>query len=472
MRNNYFFEAKNIHFIGIGGMGVSALANLALAWGKKVSGSDLTYSDQIASLEEKGAKFFLGHLGKNIKENTDLVIYSSAVPEDNAERKRAKEKNIPQASYFQVLGEISRKWPTIAIAGTHGKSTTTALIGLLLEKAGLNPLVILGAKVRSWGSNFFCAQNPSYFVVEACEWNANFLSIFPDYLVLTNLEEEHLDYYQDIFHLRKTFEAFIGQIKKGGFLIFNSDDKNLSALNLPKKRISYGFNQADLIAKNIISESGKQQFDLVYQRKIIRRLQFRGFGVFNVYNALAATCLGLALGINIETVRKVFENFQGLSRRFEILGKLKGKDVIVVSDYAHHPTALCLTIQAARRSFPKRRIFLVYQPHQRNRTKKLFEKFLNSFWEADFVILSEVYSVAGREKKENVSSMDLVQAIKNASKFGRTPLKNILFAKDLKETYKLIQKNILPGDLLLIVGAGNICKIADQLDLEEMKEYN
>ena len=468
MKTQLFFKAKHIHFIGLGGIGVSSLAQLSLVLGKKVSGSDLSASPVIRELEEKKVQFFLGHSAQNISQSTDLVIYSSAVPVTNPERQEAKKKGIPELSYFQALGELSQKWPTISVAGTHGKSTTTALIGRILQEAGMSPLVILGAKVLDWQDNFFYpAKTPNYFVVESCEWQANFLNINPSFIVLTNLEEDHLDYYKDINHLKDTFNKFIKKLKTNGWVFSNIDSKNLLSLNYPSHLYTYGLDSpADLMAQNITVQGKKQNFDLIERGKFLANIDFNLLGRFNVYNALSAVSLGLKLGAPLESIKKVLNSFKGLGRRFETAGKMKNKNVLVVSDYAHHPTALRETLTMARQAFPHRRIFLVYQPHQKERTKKLFQKFVDSFWQADLVVLSEIYFVPGRESDIKISSKDLVEEIKKSPKFKKTPLKEIVFAKNLDKTVEFINKKILPGDLLLVAGAGDIYKIISRLDLE------
>lgn len=455
-----FTNFKKVHLIGIGGIGVSAIAKLMLSLGKEVSGSDLVSSEITSDLSKRGVGFFLGHSEKNLDSKTDLVIYSSAVPKNNHERKKAKKLKIRQLSYPEVLGEISKEKNTIAVSGTNGKSTTTAILGLILEKAGINPLIIVGSKVSNWNGNFRDGQG-KYFVVEACEWQANMLNLHPKIIVLTNIEKDHLDYYKNLNHLLTTFQEYIEKLSKDDFLILNSDDPNLKKLKPKCKVLTYGVkNQADVMAKNIVFGPGWQKFDLFWKSKVYG-LKLKIPGLFNIYNSLAALSCALALGIQPEIIKEVLENFSGIWRRFEVKNlKIKNYKLKIVSDYAHHPTSVRGTIQAAKEFYPGRRILVVFQPHHRNRTKKLFKDFVKSFDKANLVILSEIYDVAGRETEEDkdISSKDLVKAI---SKRGK--VKKIFYAENLEETKKLILESVKANDVVLIMGAGDIYKIKNKI---------
>lgn len=451
---------KRIHLIGIGGIGNSAIAKLMLAQNKIVSGSDLMPSEIIEELEKNGVKIFIGHQAKNLNKETDLVVYSPAVPEDNPERQKVFELKIPQLSYPQFLGELSKKRFTIAVSGTNGKSTTTALLGLFAEMAGLDPLVIVGSKVPRWNGNLRIGDS-QYFIVEACEWRAHMLNLQPKVIVLTNLEEDHLDYYCDINHIIKTFQDYIENLPEDGLLILNADDSNLTKLR-PKCRVAtYGIkNKADVMAKNIVIKDGRQEFDLFHHSKFIIHISLNIPGLFNIYNALAAITCALNLGVNPEIIKKILENFYGIWRRFERKElKIKKLKLEIISDYAHHPTAVAGTIKAAREFYPKKRIVAVFQPHHRNRTKKLFEEFVKSFDQADLVIISEIYDVAGRERKGDIdiSSEDLVKAIINYQK----GIKKVFYCRDLSETKKQLLEIIQPNDVVLVMGAGDIYKIVN-----------
>jgi len=469
-----FSRIKKIHFVGIGGIGVSALAKMMLLADKEVSGSDLNMSDITDDLKKLGASIFKGHRKSNLPPAADLIIYSSAASKDNPERQEAFNKGVPQLSYFEALGLLSKGKFTIAVSGTNGKTTVTAMTGLILERAGLDPTVVVGSKVKEFGG--FAGQQASnfrqgksgYFVVEACEYQAHMLELNPQIIILTNIEEDHLDYYRNLRHIQSTFQTYIDKLPQNGVLILNVDDPVSRKFKLPKCRvITYGIrNKAEITAKNVKVENGYQKFDVHFGKAAApRTLNFllRLPGRFNVYNALAAIAGSLNLGIRPEVGRDVLTDFSGIWRRFEKVGviPIHGSSVTdypaVISDYAHHPTAIQGTIQGAKDFYPGKRLVVVFQPHQRNRTRKLFSDFVRSFSGADLLIVSEIYDVAGRENKEdkNISSKDLVQTIKK-----RFNSNNIFFTRDLPQTKSLIFKKVRPNDLILIMGAGDIDKVA------------
>ncbi|MCX7779112.1 MAG: UDP-N-acetylmuramate--L-alanine ligase [Patescibacteria group bacterium] len=454
-------QFKKVHFIGIGGIGVSAVAKMMILLGKKVSGSDLFASEITDDLKREGAKIFIGHQKENLAKDIDLVIYSPAVPEDNIERKRARELEILSFSYPKFLGKLSKNYFTITVSGTHGKTTTTALIGLILEKAGLDPTVVVGSKVNNFQEGNFRFGKSKYLVVEACEWRAHMLNFRPQIIVLTNLEEDHLDYYKNLDDIIFHFQKYIDQMSGDGKIILNIDNENLFKRLLPhRKVVSYGIKKpADVVAKNIKIISGFQEFDLIVDSKV-HHLRLKVPGIFNIYNALAASTAALSLGIKLEIIREVLENYSGCWRRFEVKDfKIENLKLKIISDYAHHPTAIQETIQAAREFYPNKRIFVIFQPHHHHRTKVLFDDFVKSFDRVDLAIISEIYGVAGREKSadQNISSKDLVKKV-----IERTG-KKIIYTRNLEETKKLILKNIQPNDVILIMGAGDIYTIIDQL---------
>ena len=385
-----------IHFIGIGGIGISALAQYYLAKGDRVSGSELKESEITQLLRKKGATIFIGHKDKNLSKNVDLVIYSSAIPKDNPELKRAKEYKLNLKTYPQALGELTKKYFTIAISGTHGKSTTTAMTSLILSKAGLDPTVIVGTKLKEFGNSNFRmgAQSPSdhppILVIEACEYKKAFLNYFPKIIVITNIEREHLDYYKNLKNILSAFKEFISHLPENGYLVANKDDKNVTRLIRSLKKITKKY------------YSLRQKED-VNKLKSLLKIP----GTFNVQNALAALSVARILKIPDKISFKVLSGYKGAWRRFEIFPlSLNNTPFTLISDYAHHPTEIKATLQAAREKFRKRRIILVFQPHQYQRTKLLFKDFVNVFKdciEKDWVqkiIITNVYEVAGREKKE------------------------------------------------------------------------
>jgi UDP-N-acetylmuramate--alanine ligase len=456
--------STKIHLIGIGGIGLSAIAKFLLKRGAKISGSDITSSEITNELEKKGVKIFIGHQEKNLRPETNLVIYSPAISSTNPERQKAYQLKIPQLSYPQFLGKISQDKQTIAVSGTNGKSTTTALLGLMLKEAEFNPLVIVGSRAKTFSDGNLEMGEGNYFVVEACEWQANMLNLHPKIIVLTNIERDHLYYYRNISHIIETFQKYINKLSTKDQLILNIDDPVISQkLKRPNCRvITYGIkNKADLTAKNIRIKNERQFFDLKWRGKTFSA-SLQTPGQFNIYNALAAAACALSLGVNQKIIKKVLASFQGLWRRFEKVGKYEG--AIIISDYAHHPTAVSQTIQAAREFWPKRRIVAVFQPHHYNRTKKLFNNFVKSFDQADLIILNEIFEVAGRENKEdqNISSKDLVKAIERRVAQKSTE-KKVLFGENLEKTKQLILDNLTSDDLILIMGAGNIYTLTHEM---------
>jgi len=450
-------DIRKVHLIGIGGIGVSAIAKLFLNWGTEVSGSDVTDSEIVKDLEKRGVKIFKEHKAKNISDDIELVIYSLAVTEDNLERVRTRELGIKELSYPEVLGEISKTKKTIGVSGTNGKTTVTAMTGLLLEKAELDPLVIVGSKVKKFDENLRIGEG-DHFVVEGCEYQAAMLELNPKIAVLTNIEEDHLDYYKDINHIIETFQKYVDKLPKDGLLVINADDENCQKLKRPDCQvITYGINsEADLVVYDIEQREGQQSFYLKYQGEELGQFVLKIPARFNIYNALASVACALGLGIDKDVIYKTLEEYTGSWRRFEKVGEYDGATII--SDYAHHPTAVAGTIKATKNFYPGKRVVAVFQPHQHNRTKNLFNDFVKSFDDADLVVLSEIFDVAGREETEDqdVSSKKMAEEVKKRGL-------NVLYGKDLEETKKIVLENIDKNDIVLVMGAGDIYKVAKNL---------
>lgn len=432
-----FKQIKKIFFVGIGGIGVSALAKLFSAQGGpaegwKIAGSDKYSSEITDDLKRQGIRVYIGHKEKNLDLDTDLVIYSPAVKPEVPERKQAARLGIKQLSYPEVLGLISKTKYTIAVSGTHGKSTTTAMLGLILAKAGFDPTVIVGSKVGPFNNSNLRIGKSKYFVVEACEWRAHMLELEPKIIILTNIDKDHLDYYKTFKNLKEAFKKYVRKLPKSGSLVINADDKDcLEVAKSAKCRIiAYGMNQPAI------------KFTLQVP------------GQFNIYNALAASTCALRLGVKPEIIRKVLADFKGIWRRFEKIGERNG--ALIISDYAHHPTAVKETLKAAKEFYPQRRLVVVYQPHHFDRTKRLFKSFIGAFNKADLVILNEIYDVPGREVKKEISSKDIVRELK------KQKIKSI-FTKDLEQTKKVLLENIQKKDLVLIMGAGDIYQLSTSL---------
>ena len=494
-------KIKKIHFIGVGGIGLSAIARMMREKGKEVSGSDLSPSLMTDKLKKIGIKIYIGQAEENISDDMDLVIHTTAVPEDNPELKKARELKIKTITYPESLGLIFNDKFGIAVCGTHGKSSVSAMAGLLLDDAKLDPSIIVGSVVPRYDSNLRTGKS-KYFVAEACEYERAFLNLYPKIIILNNIELDHTDYYKDLDDMKSAFEEFARHLPEDGILICNGDSLEISNIKVQIsneyqisnfKTLNFGLNETNNVrGYDIKFESGKTKFKVVYNNKNLGEFVLRMPGLFNVYNALGAIALGLVLDIPVEIIKKSLFNFSGIWRRFEIKGKYK--NALVISDYAHHPTAVKGTIEAAREFYPGKRIFAVFQPHQHNRTKKLYQDFLSSFNSVDVLILAEIFDVVGREeeKDQSVSSLDLVNDIKKKLEIGNweTPLSSplvgggdslvpplkkgtrgisrlnsnfIFYAENLKETRKLIDENIKPDDILLIMGAGDIYKIANEL---------
>ncbi len=472
-----FSEIKRVHAIGIGGIGVSALAKYLALTGVEVSGSDSFDSEIVREMENLGTKVFIGHNRKNVPTDANLVFFSDAVPENNPERVRARELGIAEISYAKLLGELSKTKQTIAVSGTNGKSTTTAMVGLILERAGYDPAVIVGSKVPGWKYGNLRMGESDWLVVEADEYRAHLLDLFPSHAIITNIEEDHLDYYRDLGHIKETFGEFAKKLDMEGNLVINNDDPACGELlalrsadtGFDAQKVSFGVSEtADYIAKNISIKAGEQSFDVWRNfcgAECMGRIVLAVPGRFNLMNALGATALCLSLGMSFETIQESLSDFLGIWRRFERAGVLPGSWMednapIIVSDYAHHPTSVAGTIKAAREFYPNKKLVVVFQPHQHNRTKKLFNDFAQSFAGADVLILSEIYDVPGREedKDQDISSKDLVAAVKEK---GLVP--DCRYGGGLEETEKIIRAIAQAGDIILIMGAGTIDKVARQL---------
>ena len=481
-----FLNAKNIHFVGLGGIGVSAIARYFATQGAKVSGSDRSDFDGAKELRKRGIKVFIKHDAKNLPAKTEAIVYSSAVPYDNPELELARTKGIPMFKYVEALGEIMKGKYGIGVSGTNGKTTTTAMLGKILEADKMDPMVIVGGKVPNWDANLRLPNLPrsvlgkngglpiprtdlgkELFVVEACEYRRHFLKLAPKAIVLTNIEAEHLDYFKDIEDIKNAFSDYVGKLPKDGFLVYNADDKNVVEVvkKTSARKISCSLKKkADAVAKNIRYEKGDQVFQVWWKGKDLGDFKIGVPGIFNVMNALEALACALVLGVNPESAKKALAKFHGTWRRFERVGKA-GK-TIVISDYAHHPAGVGATIQAAKELYPGKKVLFVFQPHQKDRTLKLMSEFAEVLQTADDLILSEIYEVAGRnEAAKKVSSLDLISEILKLRDTLRHAQggSNIAYGASLKETEKIVPKMLPYYHAIVIMGAGDIYQIAETL---------
>ena len=424
---------KSIHFIGIGGIGISALAYLALAEGKHVTGSDVASSDLIDDLQHNGAHISIGHDGGNVTEETELVVYTEAIDhENNPEYKKAKEMGISVLSYFQALGQISRTKKTLAVVGTHGKTTTTAMLGLTLIQAGLDPTVIVGSKLKEFGQKNMYIGKGDLFVVEGCEYRRSFLSLEPFGVVLLNCEAEHLDYYKDEEDYVKAYQELVKQIPSDGFLIANMEDENV-------KKIT----QSCIGTIIPVRTEDVEKLDL----------NLNIIGEFNQFNATQAYMAAKAVEANLDEVRDALENFNGAWRRLETKGEFNG--TLVIDDYGHHPTEIQLTLKAVKDEYPERRLICVFQPHQHSRTHMMLEEFKEAFGSADKVIIPDIYEARDTEEdKAKIDSEKLVKAISHS---------DVVWGKDLDYTFSLLNDVVEKNDVILVMGAGDIGTLAERL---------
>jgi len=445
---------KEVHFIGIGGIGISALAKMLIELGKKVTGSDLNDSEIASDLEKKGAKINLGpHKASNLADDVNLVVYTKAIKKTNPELKKALKLKITSLSYPELLGKIMASYLPLVVTGTHGKSTTTAMLAYIFIEAGFDPTVVVGTNIHEFNGNMRLGLG-KYFIAEGDEYKEAFLNYNPVGLIINNIEADHLDYYKNTENIIKAFKCLVKKVPSGGFVVANVQDENVvqAITNVRCKVIKFGLEHGDYFATHIVhygeltrfAVKGLERFDLA----------IRVPGAHNVQNALAAATLALAFGIPIESIQKGLLKYRGAWRRFEIKGKKKG--VIIVDDYAHHPTEIKATLKTARQYFPGKRIWCVFQPHSGHRTKKLFKDFVQSFEDCDRLVLTEIYQVAGRDKKEKISSRDLEKEIK---KIG----KDVTLIKVLDKVTPYLRKKIKAGDVIITMGAGDITKVSEEL---------
>lgn len=464
-----------IHFIGIGGIGVSALARYYLEKGNKISGSDLVSSEITKSLEELGVQIFTGpHKATCLTSDVKQVIYSAAVQKSNPELKRAKELGIKIQTYPQALGKLTKKHFTIAISGAHGKGTTTAMISLILIKAGFDPTVIIGTKMRELGDSTHsknsglilsyakgsnCRVGKSkYLIIEADEYESAFLNYWPRIIVVTNIDKEHLDYYRDLNHIIETFSEFISHLPQNGILIANKDNNNILRMLKSKVPTPQGCG-ADASQKSKVQFKIQKYSSTQKEADRLKKI-LKIPGQHNVSNALAALSVARILKIPDETSFQALSEYEGAWRRFETYQSKWGlKRITIVSDYAHHPSEISSTLQAARQKFPKRRIWAVFQPHQYQRTYYLFDEFINAFDKADKIIITEIYSVAGRERKDIVKRINA----KSLAQEMRKKRKNVYFIKDLNKIPQFLRAKVEHQDVVLVMGAGSIYKIVENL---------
>lgn len=444
---------KNIHFIGIGGISMSGLAQILLNNGFNVSGSDMNLSSITDKLEKKGAIIYKGHRGENI-EKADLVVYTAAISDDNPEIVRAKELRIPLINRAEFLGKVmlGHKY-NVAVAGTHGKTTTTSMISSITLNASLDPTILVGGELDLINGNVRTG-NSEYFITEACEYKASFLKFYPYIGIILNIDEDHLDYYRDLNHIKETFYKFSELIPKDGYLVANIEDENVSSIlkNLKCNIMTYGFDNGNIQAKNItFDDNGFGHFDVYRDNKLIMDIDLSVPGKHNVLNALSTICTSLILGIDKTYIKEGLLKFKGTHRRFETKG-IKN-NVTVIDDYAHHPTEIKATLSAAK-NYPHKKLYCIFQPHTYSRTISLLDDFAASFDEVDTLILEDIY--AAREKDTGIVSSDVL-----GDKIRERGGINCINMHNFEKTVEYLNSNLKDGDMLLTVGAGDVYKIGE-----------
>lgn len=445
-----FHDAHRIHIIGIGGIGISAIAKWALEHGKRVSGSDVRSSEVVIWLQSHGADVRVGpHAATNIPAECDLVLHTVAVQHGNVERQAATQRGIPTLSYPQAVHELLQGKNGIAVAGTHGKSTTTALIAHILVEAKRDPTVIVGTKLRLFDATNERSGHGTDVLVEADEYNQGILLYQPTHAVVLNVDHEHVDVYPTLEHLRAAFQTFVSNVPRGGTVTLNADDQSTSMLRDATGAAvqTFGLQAGDMHARDIRQVGDGQTFTVtgLYSGSVTTQL----YGEHNVRNILAALCVAHALRVPFETCQGAIAAFPGTWRRFERRGFWRG--AAIVDDYAHHPTELTATLQAARQAFPGQRLICVFQPHLHSRTLAFFGAFASALQAADQVVLLDVYDVAGREGDARADVRSLALQIGPKA----FPVHNV--AEAVSHVASIVQS----GDVILTVGAGDVTHFAE-----------
>ena len=451
-----FNKPLHIHFIGIGGISMSGLAEILLKEDFKISGSDAKPSDLVTHLESLGAKVYIGQRASNITDDIELVIYTAAIHPDNPEFACAKEKQIPMLTRAELLGQIMRNYETpIAVSGTHGKTTTTSMISHILLEADADPTISVGGILPAIHGNIRVGESET-FVTEACEYTNSFLSFFPKISIILNIDADHLDFFKDIDDIRHSFRLFAERLPKDGTLIINQDIPNVAEItkDLPCEIISYALERdADYTAANIeFDGTAHASFDCMEKGTLLGHFSLSVPGIHNVSNALSAIALGRKLGLSLESIQKGLLHFGGTDRRFQYKGKVG--DVTVIDDYAHHPTEIAATLRTAK-NYPHKTIWCVFQPHTYTRTKALMDEFAQALSLADKVVLADIY--AARETDTlGISSKDLQEKI---SLLGT----DAHYFSTFDEIEDFLLENCVPQDLLITMGAGDVYKIGEHL---------
>lgn len=448
-------NCEHIHMVGIGGIGMSALARMLVSLGYRVSGSDIKAGRILGELEKLGVDVQVGHAADNLGDSDCLVVSSSIRP-DNPELLAARALGIPVIHRGEMLGILMDAQRGIAVSGTHGKSTTTAMLAYILEAARWDPSAYIGAIVPKYKANAKTGFG-DFFVSEADESDESFLRLNPEIAVITNIDHDHMDHYRERNHLLKSFRRFLEKLPSRGFGVISADDPGVADLGsvFGKRIITFGIdNPADCMARNLYNNDFSSTFELIWKGEVLGRIILRAPGRFNVENAIAAAAVALSLGIDFTRIKAGLEEYRGISRRFEVH---KNNGFMIVDDYAHHPTEIKATLSGARAN-TDRRIVAVFQPHRYTRTHFLHDEYGHAFDDVDEVIVTDIYS-AGENPIENVTSRLVVESIKK----NRTSGVQVAELRDLDSVIQHLKTDIRPGDVIITLGAGDVHKVAEAL---------
>lgn len=453
-----FRHVKRIHFIGVGGIGMSGIAEVLCNLGFEVSGSDIKRSKNTDRLESTcRIKFYEGHRAENVG-NAQVVVYSSAVQPDNPEVVIAKENGIPVIPRAEMLAELMVLKPyAVAVSGTHGKTSTTSMVATILSHAGKDPTTVVGGVVESLGSNAKLGHS-EWFVTEADESDRSFLMLYPTIAVVTNIDKEHMESYKGMDDVVQCFTDFVNKVPFFGAAVICLDDPNVQLIipKIKRRRVTYGMTaQADISAHNIrYNDTFGSQFSVWRGSEVLGEVELPVPGKHNVYNALAATAVGLELDIPFETIADAFSKFKNANRRFQFKGTVN--DITVVDDYGHHPTEILATLAAAKNSAGGRRTVVVFQPHRYTRTQELFDEFALAFNNADLLFLLDIYA-ASEQPIEGVNAEVLAENIK---RFGH---KNVHYIGEIETAAEKVVTQLEPGDLVITLGAGTVTRLSDEI---------
>ncbi len=445
-------KTRHIHFVGIGGIGMSGIAEVLLNLGYAVSGSDLALSETTQRLQNGGATIFRGHDAAHVA-GADVVVVSSAVKPDNPEVLMARERRIPVIPRAEMLAELMRMKYGVAVAGTHGKTTTTSLIATILAQGGLDPTVVIGGRLNSLGSNAQLGQG-DYLVAEADESDGSFLLLSPTIGVVTTLDAEHLDYYRDLSAIQDAFVQFVNRVPFYGCSVICLDQPHIQSIvpRMKKRYVTYGMiSQADYVVREIDFVGTRSRFDVYHGREHLGRFTLNLPGVHNVYNALAVIAVGRELDVGLPTIAEALDAFSGIHRRFEIVGTRDG--VTVVDDYGHHPEEIRQTLRAAKAVWPDARLVVVFQPHRYTRTQALLDDFHTAFYDADTLVLLDIYA-ASETPIPGVSSEGLYTGIKAHGH------RRVMYMPARDDVLPFLRDDMGEGDVLMTLGAGDVWHLA------------